>query len=313
MSESDPNAFIGWEDLIYIADLSMSARRKSIGLLGGEPTLHPDFPDIVAYFTLRGFHVQIFTSGIMADDKLDRLEEALADVKREAVSFTCNLNDPQFSPKAETARVRLFLEKFGTRTSPGFNIYRPDFSLDFLFAYINEFGLHRNIRLGIAHPVAGLDTEYISPDQMRAVGTRLASYLPRFRRERVRPGLDCGFVMCMFDDAELGDLFRASVGDLRFGCGPAIDIGPDATVWSCFPLSSHTKHSLFEFTRLDDIHKQFEDDLRSVRVEVAGLYPECDLCDLRARGACSGGCVAHALRAMEHEPDIRKLWKGAAQ
>ena len=63
---------------------------------------------------------------------------------------------------------------------PGFNIYRTDFDLAFLFQWINTFGLRRNIRLGMAHPILGRSNAFIDladVDAVIAEGTESAGHI----------------------------------------------------------------------------------------------------------------------------------------
>ena len=62
---------LSWENLIYIADLFEASNEKHLSLLGGEPTLHPDFVDFVMYLIQRHFRVNIFTNGILSNEKLE--------------------------------------------------------------------------------------------------------------------------------------------------------------------------------------------------------------------------------------------------
>lgn len=137
MAAADAHTFLCWEDLIYIADLHMRSGERCMSLLGGEPTLHPEFIDFVLYLLHRALNVRVFTSGILSNDLLAELDLVLRGVPLDRVSFTCNLNDPSLSPASEVSRVQRFLAAFGERVSPGFNIYRDDFSLDFLLHYVN--------------------------------------------------------------------------------------------------------------------------------------------------------------------------------
>ncbi len=63
-------------------DLLLRKRRlQAVSLLGGEPTLHPDLPEIIAHVKSRGIHCQILTNGRrLASDPdggyLDRLVRA---------------------------------------------------------------------------------------------------------------------------------------------------------------------------------------------------------------------------------------------
>lgn len=307
MEQTDDGVCLSWEDLIYLADLHVQAGERSIQLLGGEPTLHPELPDMVAYLLARGFHVQIFTSGVVGEARLDKLKEVVDHSEGQPISFTCNLNDPKDTQTAERRSIVRFLETFGDRITPGFNIYKPDFDLAFLIHDINAFGLRRRIRLGLAHPIYGKPNAHIRPEQASAVAHSLDSMFPLLEQHNVTLGLDCGFPMCMFTDAELGRLYRIAHGEVRFLCNPAIDIGPDAKVWACFPLSDYHRKSLYEFDGLRDIGAIYQGLFNQIRVEIGGIYTECDHCAHRQSGLCAGGCAAHLLNAMRDEPPVRKL------
>jgi radical SAM protein with 4Fe4S-binding SPASM domain len=307
MSKSAPEDVLSWENLIYLADFLEASGERRFSILGGEPSLHPDFNNILLYLLARNFDINVFTSGIMADRTLEEAAFLFKDVPLEKLTFTCNLNDPQKTPTplAELEAVRRFLRVFGERIVPGFNIYRVDFELDFLLHYFNEFGLRKNIRLGIAHPIVGKKNLCIAIDDMEAIIDHLFSYTPLFERLRVKPGLDCGFPLCRFNDNQLGWLYRYTGGRSEFGCGPTIDIGPDMTVWSCFPLSSIQKKSIFEFNSLREIHECYAKLHEIIRVETGGIFEECDNCNFREEQICHGGCLAHCLSKFQKEPRLR--------
>ncbi len=307
MLEGNTTEFLPWEDLIYLADLCEEANEKVMTLLGGEPTLHPHFIDFVLYLLERQFVVRVFTSGILPSKLIGELEGVAANVPYERLAFICNLNDPAESPLAEVAQVKEFLGVLGEWASPGFNIWRDSFSLDFIFQYLSAYGMRRELRLGIAHPIVGYGNQYVAPFDMPRIIERLVTYFPAFKRLRIRLGLDCGFPLCKIKTEDLGKLFALSRGELHFGCSPAIDIGPDMSVWACFPLSSFRKKSVFEFNSLNDIHTYYRDCFRDVRIEVGGIFEECDACENRESGMCSGGCLAHALNHMHGEAPVRAL------
>jgi len=307
MSDSAPDDILSWEDLIYIADFMEAAKERRFPILGGEPTLHPDFNDMLIYLLERNFDINVFTSGIMTNEKLEEADLALRDVPPERLSFTCNLNDPEktHSPLAEVESVKRFLKVFGNRVTAGFNIYRSDFKLDFIFRYINEFGLNRTVRLGIAHPIPGKKNKFIKPEDIKAIYNRLLSYIPVFERLRIKPGLDCGFPLCLLDDAQLGWLYRFTGGKYDFGCAPVVDIGPDMKIWSCFPLSSFHTKSLFEFNTLKEVYDYYSRIHDIIRTEVGGIFEECDNCNFREEGLCRGGCLAHSLSNFRKEHPLR--------
>jgi len=294
-----------WDGLIYIADFFQVSGEKNISLLGGEPTLHPDFTDYVMYLIERGFHVNVFTSGILSECTLTETTKYLSKYPIEKLSFVCNLNHPSLSTQQQTERIGAFLDTFGKFTSTGYNIYEPRGDMEFLADYINRYGLKRHIRLGLAHPIPGEANKYVTILEMPAMADRLLSFAPLFAQLNIGMGFDCGFPLCLFTDEQLGVLFKLNRGLLSFGCGPAIDIGTDLSVWSCFPLSKHTKKSLYDFNTLKDIMDFYRALHRKIRIETGGLYEKCDACRHRETEFCSGGCIAHIVSWLRSEERIR--------
>ncbi len=307
MSESSPDDVLSWENLIYLADFLEASDEHNFRMLGGEPTLHPDFNDMVLYVLERGFAVTVFTSGIMAERTLLEAHELFKDLRFERLSFVCNINDPTepSSSTAEVESVTRFLKLFGDRVIPGFNIYRTDFDLEFLFQWINTFGLRRNIRLGLTHPILGRSNAFIDLADVDVVVARIFSYTPLLERLRITIGLDCGFPLCRFRDEQLAWLYRFTGGHSDFGCGPVLDIGPDMTVWPCFPLSSFQQKSIFEFNSLREVEKYYVDIHNKIRIEAGGIFKECDACLFREDKICKGGCLAHNLSRFQNEVRVR--------
>jgi hypothetical protein len=305
MDQSPSEDILKWEDLIYLGDLLEISGEHSVSLLGGEPTLHPEFVNFVLYLLERKISTTVFTSGITSEKTLREMSLAFKRFPKERLHFVCNLNEPDLSPQGEFEQIRPFLEEFGTRTISSFNIYHSGFNLNFLLQYINEFGLDRIIRFGLAHPISGAGNKFVAIQEIQGILERLVSYAPIFRRMRVTAGLDCGFPLCAFSDEQLGMFYRITGENLRFGCNPAVDIGPDMTVWCCFPLSAYHKKSVFEFNLIGDISNFYQERLNNIRIEAGGIYDACDTCIYREEGKCAGGCVAHLLSAFKAEERIR--------
>ncbi|HEY3359144.1 MAG TPA: radical SAM protein [Polyangia bacterium] len=298
---------VSWEDVVYVADFLERSGEKRLSLLGGEPTLHPHFVDLVLYLRERDFDVTVFTSGVLSPGKLRDVLAHLTAIPPGPLNFVCNLNDPEQTPAETGERDRLaaFLDAMGPWVTPGFNIYRVDFRLDFLFDLVGRYGLGRHLRLGVAHPVPNAPSSHIRPEQYRAVIERLCSYRPLFDRFDVKPGLDCGFPLCQFTDEELGWLTRHTGGASHFQCGAAIDIAPDMSVYACFPFSRVHRRSLYEFDSLQQIADYYQELNRDLRAELPGIYEECDGCRHRAADQCSGGGACHLMTRLLGEAPVR--------
>jgi MoaA/NifB/PqqE/SkfB family radical SAM enzyme len=298
--------WLSWENLIYIADFLRASGQRKVSLLGGEPTLHPQCVDFILYLIDRGFNVTVFTNGILSPSHLEEFKHHLAEMPLEKLDLLCNLNDPVQTPAApqEMQSLHSFLAVMGPWTRAGFNIYRPDFTLDFLFDHINRFGMKRRLRLGIAHPVPGSQGSFIPTQDLRSVMARLYSFRHLFETYRISPSLDCGFPLCKFSDQELGWLYRSGSYS-PFGCGPALDIAPDMTVYHCFPLSNYKRKSLFEFNSLEEINQHFSQLRDEIRAEIPGIYEECAGCRCREDGVCAGGGMCQIVRRFLGETPIR--------
>lgn len=305
MDDNDREGMMAWKDFIYLVDFLEASGDKHVSLLGGEPTLHPEFADYIVYLLERGFAVNTFTSGIMNEKRLRRLERVLAGANPDMLSFVVNINDPLKSNYSETERVKCFLESFGHVSSPGYNMYRPKFEMGFLFDYINTYGMRRHLRLGLTHPIAGKKNAYIRLHEIKQMIETLLSYEEYFTRFRVKIGLDCGFPMCTYTDEQLGKLYKLAGGHLSFGCGPAVDIGPDMMVWCCFPLSDYHKKSVYDFNNMQELVDFYRQKQMNIRTEVAGIFEECDTCHWKEENMCDGGCLAHQLNNFVNEAQIR--------
>lgn len=299
IENSRGNNYMSWENIIYIADFLQAAGYKKAALLGGEPALHPEYIDIMLYFLDRGFNVTTFTSGITTKSILKNLKKHISRYQMNKINFVCNLNNPAHtqSAKSESEQLHAFLSALGPWTMPGFNIYRLDFDLRFLFDMIDRYKLKKNLRLGIAHPIPNSVNEFINVDEIGNVIEKIHSYKSDFEKSNIRPNFDCGFPLCHVTDEQLGWLSRLA-GRIKFTCHPVIDIAPDMHVYSCFPLSGLNRKSIFEFDSLNEINNFYKKLHELIRREVPGIRAECENCVHRINGMCAGGGLCQLVKRL---------------
>lgn len=306
---------ISWENLIYLADLFYASNEFHMSLLGGEPTLHPEFTEIVKYLYHRGFSLSVFTSGVMSSKRLQHAVDELGDaLEKKRLSFVCNINEPKDTPANEAKAQEAFLDAFGSATVISFNIYHPNFDVSFAVDLIKKYDLRRHIRVGVANPIPGYNNEHIALHQFRPTMERLVSFVPMLEKERIDLGLDCGFTSCSFTDEEIGKLARlgSNVGSsVKFSCGAALDFGPDMQVWHCFPLANIHRRSVYEFDSLQEIKDYFTRFNKEVRKIAPGVFDDCSSCVHMESGHCQGGCLAHIIR--NHREEFDKIVQNITQ
>lgn len=290
-------------DLAYCVDFLVRSGNGELKLLGGEPTTHPDFQRFVETGLAHGLTVTVFTNGLWSPpvaDFLGRCDSPL-------LHFLFNVNEPALQSPQENARQAETLGVAGGRGMIGFNLYRTDFDLRFVAELIDRFGLKREVRLGVAHPIAGQQNEFVADADLPRLGARLLEQLEHLERANILGAIDCGFPLCMFPEEQYGRLVLYMKPGPVSICRPVIDVGPDLTVWPCFPLSGRLNVTLRAFQTTAELGQHFEQKLAAVRG--MGFRDQCLDCKYRLRGQCCGGCMARTLQNWTRNGDRTLLEK----
>ena len=265
--------------------------RSGIGearLLGGEPTLHPEFPRLVELALERGLRVQVFSNGVMPEPALRCLESHPA----ERVTVAINTSPGDAGQQEAFARL-------GNRAALSFNINTPAFEPSLLLDLIRQHRISPRIRFGLAHPAADASNRFLHPLRYQAVGTRLARFLEAARAAAVEPSFDCGFVPCMFPPG-FADALGPAAGGIGSCCSPILDILPDGCVVSCFPLALLAREPLPEVENAEALRGRFTARLSGYRR--LGVFRECAACEARQSGRCNGGCLAASVERLRGGP-----------
>jgi len=289
------------EDFNYCIDFLKSSNERALKLLGGEPTTHPHFVQFVEKALGQGLDVTVFTNGLWSPDVLGWVEVCASD----KLHFLFNVNEPGLQPGDENRRQAQSLACAEKRGMIGFNLYRMDFDVRFVVNLIERFGLKREVRLGVAHPIAGQENAFVPDADLPGLGERLLEQLAHLEEHDILGTLDCGFPLCMFPEDQLGKLVTHTKSNAYSCCGPIIDVGSDLNVWPCFPLSALLNVNLRDFKAYDDLYAYYEQKLSAVRG--IGFLDRCLTCKYRIRGQCCGGCMARTLRNWQQNGDVAVL------
>lgn len=276
-------------------DFMKKSSEMNLRLLGGEPTLHPNFIEIVEEALSQNFHIHLFSNCIMSKEKAD----FLSTIPKERLSILANISPQAKDSKKQMALRSYALEKLGEKISLGITITYPEFEYDFLIENIKRYKLINKIRVGIAQPIVGHNNEYFDPSDYPKLGQAIVDMSSSCFKEDILIGFDCGMTLCMFSEEELGKLMKTSSGYSSV-CKPIIDIGPNHDVWSCFPLSEVLNTRLENFKNRREIVEKYEKLLAPYRS--LGCMNKCLSCVYKKRNICNGGCIAHAMNSLDRLP-----------
>jgi hypothetical protein len=271
-----------------------------VRLLGGEPTLHPQFPQLVALARMRHKKITVFSNGLMPERSIACLEE----LPPGECTVIVNVGSPASDNEAVFLQQYSTLRRLASRALVGFNIYRPDFEAEFLLPLVKETGCQPMIRLGLAQPCLSGVNEYLRPVCYQFVGVKITRLAQAAAKRDVKLALDCGFVRCMFSDRALATLktLGAAVG---WRCSPILDVDTTSQVIHCYPLSKFLRLPLTPDSDAPTWRQVFEQHTRPYRP--AGIFRECSTCFFKQSEECSGGCLSLTMRRFRHVPFRLKI------
>ncbi len=257
---------------------------KQIRILGGEPTLHPDFIRYLEMALKTGRAVRLFSNGLMPE----KVQEFLKEVPDEKINIVLNI-----TPLVETqfdiqSRLEATLKILNQKIMLGLNIFKKEMLLDFLFDIIRNYGLKKIVRLGLAHPCIGYRNQYLLPKHYLLIGKKIADFSREAQNQSVTINLDCGFVPCMFNGEDLEELqLDTSLGT---HCQAIPDILPDGSIVPCYCLSGIDRNKIDSSRSAYTVRAQFQEAIPEYNG--AGIFKICSTCENKSRGLCSGGCTA---------------------
>ena len=278
--------FMPLEEIRSYADLFDQAGIHDIRLLGGEPTLHPAFAEIIAFAKANSKHITIFTNGCLSEPALAALENLSPDECAIIMNMNAKISQEQIRNREKT------LIRLGNKVISGYTITQPIFSLDSLIQTILDYNLQRVVRLGLSQPIFQKQNTALHPKQLPAAGHCLAQQSFAAFQHGIQFEPDCGFVRCMFSEEDFRILLENNFHYVSC-CSPVIDICSEGVFLHCFALSDKFYEKYDEPMGIHEIREKLIERTNPWRM--SGIYPECGICLYKKNGECSGGCLSMIL------------------
>lgn len=282
-----PGQFLSLEDVKGRINFVRDSGQSQIRLMGGEPTLHPKFEEIVDLVISNGMTAILFSNGYISETCLQYLKTLPA----EKIALLVNLNAQCPAPNSEAQRLKV-LSALNKKITLGFTILDPIFDLSQYLEWIKTYQLQPKLRLGLAQPILFGGNLYLSPKLYKKAAQSILINAYHANHQNIQLEFDCGFVRCMFTEEEWHQLDEFGVVS-ECHCAPNLDIDMDGRIFHCFSLAQIStplnKHQTFSetFKLIEDQRKIFRE---------SGIYPECSICPEKISGNCSGGCLSITMR-----------------
>ena len=275
-----------------------------LGLIGGEPTLHPQFQMILAELIDSPFQsVCLFTNGIL-------LDRYFTELRNSRFQILVNLNHPDMIGRNAYQRILDNLDEMVNhlymrdQVGIGLNIYSTDMDFSFVLEALKLFRLRR-LRLSLTIPNTDSEHDVDAMEYFQTMHDTVIDILRCLLPLDIAPVFDCNYVpRCLFtkEDEALFSQYestmkRSNLYRVNAICAPVLDILPDLRVVRCFGVSSFLKVNLLRFQDSNEIQRHFlaEIDALAYHIPPNG---KCADCNTYLAGKCSCGCYAYRLKKM---------------
>jgi radical SAM protein with 4Fe4S-binding SPASM domain len=261
-----------------------------INFMGGEPTLHPRFNDIMTQTVenMNPFsYLGVFTNGLMPDKVLELLLHNVGrggTIERQ-IQFSVLLNWQTRENISEKNHARCgevakeILSKNGLGLMFSLNLYSIEQDLETQCWEIDEIyqnmglptGQKYKIRVSPAFPIVGEENNvYLPIKDYPKMGRKLLNMVKEFPQLCFR--FDCSFPPCLLDEIEEEEyplverfIYHGSQSvpaitewknmDVYFGCADdsPMDIDPKGDCFNCFPFHNKKLGNVKDFKQINEL------------------------------------------------------------
>lgn len=281
---------------------------ERIGLIGGEPTLHSHFKEILIKLINdnRVKNVTIFTNGV-------KINEYLNEISHPKIHLLINCNSPEnMGTKAYETMVANIKEMISNRyykekITLGINMYKPDFDYEYILELLKQFDL-KSVRTSISVPN---DLTYLANplNYFNIMKPHVLEFFSKLKEANIIPFFDCNAMpVCIWSEDERTRILqdfpeaknKTNIFNAYVTCSPIIDILPDLTIIRCFGLSEHTKKKISNFKNIEEARNYYARTIDSFACNSCHSK-ECISCYERETRKCNGGCLCFKIE------DIKKI------
>lgn len=273
---------------------------EKIGLIGGEPTLHPQFKEILQIineYTDKCQHKPgfvLFTNGVYLDKYIQYIPSNMC--------ILINVNQPRAMSTAQYAsminNIRT-LEKLGwlNMTDPfdkitlGCNICQEIDDYNFIWDILKRFKIKR-LRMSVVAPTK-IEQLKNKDEYYNSMKNKFLDFVQYALKNEVTLIPDCSQIpMCYFSHEEIIKINAVLPAEEKMHypfCDPVLDITPDFKASSCFGAYELIDCKNFENIRELERYARYKIMFPKILNNCGG---KCKNCEMHEFLKCQGGCLA---------------------
>lgn len=282
----------------------MTNPNERIGIIGGEPTLHPQFKDIMEYLikSPKVKNVIVFTNGSYPSSMNSLFIH-------EKIRVLINCNSPEFVPesifKNMLNNIEILIKEFYRKdhVTLGINMFKVDFKYDYIFDLLLKYD-YKHVRTAITIPNTLDKRDNNVIEYFKLMKPSVFKFFGQLLKRGIIPNYDCNIMpICVMNQQEidwLNNILRQIAPNQQnlqvnllqsSNCKPVIDILPNLSAVRCFGLSGELKADINSFRSIRDLENYFYNHFDTFAWNVYSS-DQCKTCTLGQRMHCTGGCLA---------------------
>lgn len=277
-------------DFGRFVDFLAGSRELACCLTGNEPTLHPDFPELVGLARRKKIDPLVETSGIV-------LDEVAKFLVAERVNVSLRLYHPRFYDPEQRSRLLALAGELGRQEVPLCVVVLASESVDD-YAWVGEFLRQVPCRQVVLRTLPTLDA-----GGRKQFASWASAVAPAFLAAGGAAVLDCGLQACAFDDADLGKLVRHGVRLQE--CMPRLGVDTALRVYHCREMVPFAGAPLAAFKTVPQVRDYFYRRHNELQWDYR-FFPECPPCPSLRFANCQGPCMGIKARRLAADVDRLK-------
>lgn len=284
---------ISLDSFRYILNFLEKSQMKILGLIGGEPTLHPRFSELlqICKNDNRFDEIVLSTNGI-------NIDEYITDVLDPKFKLLVNCNSSASLGAERYAKLvrnvdLLYQTLPASNMTLGITIYDENQDLTDFLKLCDDHKV-RHARMSIATTRNLSDNAIVYFGRLKK---KLMELYVALAKRGIAPNYDCNCVPnCVFSKSEIRQIeslfanLSKGKGKLigQYVCKPIINVMPTLEAIRCFMFSSK-KISIKDFSDFTELRDYFYKNI-DVRILKEPTCEQCNGCNLFQEQKCSGGC-----------------------
>ncbi len=296
------NTDITIENFLKAVSFITRTGETNIGLIGGEPTLHPGFQLFMDLLISNPAvkEIRVYTNGLLIDRYIDQFTHP-------KVKSCVNCNSPQmigekaYSHLQKNLDLLILQHNIKDQIHLGINLYSDNMNYNYIKDLLQRYDMHR-LRISITVPdfSGGNETDAIKYFQRRK--RFMLGFYKDMDSIQVLPHSDCNRPpYCIWTNEEKQWLeeyvtkypdIHSNLTSTHSWCVPAIDILPDLQAVRCFGMSDFLKVPISEFSCVADITNYFENEIDAIAYKLP-TCADCNDCHEFKTRHCIGSCIGY--------------------